>query len=175
MLVGMLKGITIYNPVRNPENARKRRNIVLMQMVRNGDLSQQEYDEYSKKPVSAKNYRVDNNNEGLGTYFREHLRTEVMPDILARYPKEDGTKYNLYTDGLKIYTTLHSKMQQYAEEAVQKQMQDLQQKFNQHWKNYKKDKPWGDDKWIEQQVKRSARWDALKEAGLSDEETRKSF
>jgi len=175
MLVGMLKGTTIYNPVRNPENARKRRNVVLMQMVRNGDLSQQEFDEFSKKPVGAKNYRVDDNNEGLGTYFREYLRTEVMPDILARYPKEDGTKYNLYTDGLKIYTTLHSRMQQYAEEAVQKQMQDLQQKFDQHWKNYKKDKPWGDDKWIEQQVKRSARWDAQKDAGVSDEETRKDF
>ena len=175
MLVGMLKATTTYNPVRNPENARKRRNIVLMQMVRNGDLTQQQFDEFSKKPVGAKNYKVDSNNEGLGTYFREYLRTEVMPDILTRYPKEDGTKYNLYTDGLKIYTTLHSKMQQYAEEAVQKQMQDLQQKFDQHWKNYKKDKPWGDDKWIEQQVKRSARWDGLKDAGLSDEDARKSF
>ncbi len=175
MLVGMLKATTTYNPVRNPENARKRRNVVLMQMVRNGDLSQQEYDEYSKKPVGAKNYKVDSNNEGLGTYFREYLRTEVMPGILARYPKEDGTKYNLYTDGLKIYTTLHSRMQRYAEEAVQEQMQDLQQKFDQHWKSYKKDKPWGDDKWIEQQVKRSARWDALKDAGLSDAENRKSF
>ena len=175
MLVGMLKGTTIYNPVRNPENARKRRNVVLMQMVNNGDLKRQEYDEYSKKPVGAKNYKVDNNNDGLGTYFREYLRTEVMPDILANNLKEDGTKYNLYTDGLKIYTTLHSSMQQYAEEAVQKQMQDLQQKFDQHWKNYKKDKPWGDDKWIEQQVKRSARWDALKDAGMSDEASRKVF
>ncbi|MEO6038944.1 MAG: transglycosylase domain-containing protein [Saprospiraceae bacterium] len=175
MLVGMLKGTTIYNPVRNPENARKRRNVVLMQMVNNKDLSRQEYDDYSKKPVGAKNYKVDDNNDGLGTYFREYLRTEVMPNILAKTLKEDGTKYNLYTDGLKIYTTLHSTMQQYAEEAVQKQMQDLQQKFDQHWKNYKKDKPWGDDKWIEQQIKRSARWDALKDAGVSDEENRKAF
>ncbi|MEO6758577.1 MAG: transglycosylase domain-containing protein, partial [Saprospiraceae bacterium] len=175
MLVGMLKATTFYNPVRNPENARKRRNVVLMQMVNNGDLTKAEYDEFSKKPVGAKNYKVDNNNDGLGTYFREYLRTEVMPDILASNLKEDGTKYNLYTDGLKIYTTLHSSMQRYAEEAVQKQMQDLQQKFDQHWKNYKKDKPWGDDKWIEQQVKRSARWDALKDAGLSDGEARKSF
>jgi len=175
MLVGMLKGTTIYNPVRNPENARKRRNVVLMQMVNNGDLSRQEFDDFSKKPVGAKNYKVDDNNDGPGTYFREYLRTEVMPDILANNLKEDGTKYNLYTDGLKIYTTLHSSMQRYAEEAVQKQMQDLQQKFDQHWKNYKKDKPWGDDKWIEQQVKRSARWDAMKDAGMSDEENRKVF
>ncbi len=175
MLVGMLKGTTIYNPVRNPENARKRRNVVLMQMVNNGDLSRAEFDDFSKKPVGAKNYKVDNNNDGLGTYFREYLRTEVMPDILVNNPKEDGTKYNLYTDGLKIYTTLHSRMQLFAEEAVQKQMQDLQQKFDQHWKNYKKDKPWGDDKWIEQQVKRSARWDGLKDAGLSEADMRKAF
>lgn len=175
MLVGMLKATTTYNPVRNPENARKRRNVVLMQMVTNGDLSRKEYDDFSKKLVGAKNYKVDSNNDGLGTYFREYLRTEVMPDILTQNPKEDGTRYNLYTDGLKIYTTLHSKMQLYAEEAVQQQMQDLQKKFNDHWKGYKKDKPWGDDKWIEQQVKRSARWEALKDGGLSDADIRKTF
>jgi penicillin-binding protein 1A len=174
-LVGMLKGSTLYNPVRNPENAKKRRNVVLRQMVKNGHLTEKDFETLSQKPVGAKRYNVDSNNDGLGTYFREYLRTEVMPDLLEKYRKEDGTKYKLYTDGLKIYTTLHSKLQQYAEEAVQKQMQDLQRKFNQHWKNYKGDKPWGDDKWIEDQVRRSLRWETLKEAGLSDEEARKSF
>lgn len=168
-LVGMLKGSTLYNPARNPENAKKRRNVVLFQMVRNGHLTQKEFDELSKKPVGARKEVIDRNSDGPGTYFREYLRTSVMPKILQNIKKEDGSAYNLYTDGLKIYTTLHSKMQQYAEEAVAKQMSDLQQKFDQHWKTYKKDKPWGDDKWIIEQVKRSSRWAALKENGASEE------
>ncbi|HRI59524.1 MAG TPA: transglycosylase domain-containing protein, partial [Saprospiraceae bacterium] len=175
-LVGMLKGTSIYHPVRRPENAQKRRNVVLMQMVKNGDLTQEQYDELSKKPVGAKYYNVDSNNEGTGTYFREYLRTDVMPKLLEKYRKEEEEgKYNLYTDGLKIYTTLHSKMQQYAEEAVQKHMGDLQKQFDQHWKNYKKEKPWGDDKWVLDWVKRSDRWDAYKEAGLSDEQALAEF
>ncbi len=175
MLVGMLKGTTLYNPVRNPENAKKRRNVVLRQMVNNGDLNEEEYQALSKKPVGAKRYNVDSNNDGLGTYFREYLRTSVMPKLLKNYTKEDGSTYNLYTDGLKIYTTIHSKMQQYAEEAVEKHMQELQKKFDQHWKNYKKDKPWGDDKWIDDQIRRSDRWDAYMENGMSKEEAMKDF
>ncbi|MBK8192729.1 MAG: transglycosylase domain-containing protein [Lewinellaceae bacterium] len=174
-LVGMLKGTTLYNPVRNPKNAQKRRNVVLRQMVNNGHLSQAEYDQLSPKPVGAKRYNVDSNNGGLGTYFREYLRTDVMPKLLEKYKKDDDTKYNLYTDGLKIYTTLHSKMQRYAEEAVAKQMQELQKQFDKHWKSYKKDKPWGDDKWIDQQLKNSARWDALMDAGMSKEDALKNF
>lgn len=174
-LVGMLKATTYYNPVRNPENAKKRRNIVLRQMVRNGHLTESEFDELSKKPVGAKRYNVDSNLDGLGTYFREYLRTDIMPKLLRNKPKEDGTNYNLYTDGLKIYTTLHSKMQQYGEEAVQKHMKDLQRQFDQHWKSYKKEKPWGDDKWIDEQIKRSTRWETMKDAGLSDEAIMAAF
>lgn len=174
-LVGMLKGTTYYNPVRNPENAKKRRNIVLRQMVKNGHLNEKEFEELSKKPVGAKRYNVDSNLDGLGTYFREYLRTDVMPKLLRDRPKEDGTPYNLYTDGLKIYTTLNSKMQQYAEEAVQKHMREVQRKFDQHWKNSKKDKPWGDDRWINEQVRRSARWESFKDAGMSDEEALTAF
>lgn len=174
-LVGMLKATTFYNPVRNPDNAQKRRNVVLMQMVKNGHLTQEEYDALKEKPVGAKYYNVDSNNEGTGTYFREYLRTDVMPKLLGKYKKDDDEKYNLYTDGLKIYTTLHSKMQQYAEEAIQKHMQDLQKQFDQHWKNYKKEKPWGDDKWVFEWVKRSNRWDTYKEAGLSEEQALAEF
>jgi len=175
-LVGMLKGTTLYNPVRNPENAKKRRNVVLVQMVRNGHLTQDEFEKLKEKPVGAKRYNVDSNNDGLGTYFREYLRTDVMPKLLEKYRKDDEEgKYNLYTDGLKIYTTLHSKMQQYAEEAVQKHMVELQKQFDQHWKNYKKEKPWGDDKWVLEWVKHSARWDAYKEAGLSEEQALLEF
>jgi penicillin-binding protein 1A len=144
-------------------------------MVNNGHLTQAEYDELSKKPVGAKRYNVDSNNEGTGTYFREHLRTDVMPKILKDLKNEDGKPYNLYTDGLKIYTTLNAKMQQYAEESVQKHMQGLQKQFDTHWKNYKLEKAWGDDKWIDKQVENSQRWETLKEAGLSDEDAKKSF
>ena len=174
-LVGMLKATTYYNPVRNPENAKKRRNVVLMQMVNNDHLTQEEFDKLKDKPVGAKRYNVDSNNDGLGTYFREYLRTDVMPKLLEKHRKEDDEKYNLYTDGLKIYTTLHSKMQQYAEEAVQKHMQELQKQFDQHWKNYKKEKPWGDDRWVMDWVKRSTRWDTYKEAGLNEEEALAEF
>lgn len=174
-LIGMLKGTTLYHPVRNPENARKRRNVVLQQMVRNGDLTQKEYEELSKKPVGAKYYNMGAHNEGLGTYFREYLRTELMPDLLKKYKKEDGTDYNLYTDGLKIYTTVNSTMQKYAEEAVQKHLQELQKQFDNHWKNFKKEKPWGDDKWIDEKVRSSERWADLKEAGVSKEDAMKEF
>ncbi|MBL7826968.1 MAG: transglycosylase domain-containing protein [Saprospiraceae bacterium] len=174
-LVGMLKGTSIYHPVRRAERAQERRNVVLRQMVRNGHLTENEYAELSKKPVGAKNYNVDGNNDGLGTYFREYLRTDVMPKLLKNLKNEDGEPYNLYTGGLKIYTTLDSRMQQFAEDAVQKHMGELQKQFDQHWKNEKKEKPWGDDKWIDQQVKGSARWGALKDAGLSDEQAYADF
>ncbi len=191
-LIGMLKATTFYDPNRNPENSRKRRNIVLKQMVRNssfeisvrvneagmeqvqemirqGKVTQKEYEELMQKPVGAKRYSRDGNNDGAATYFREYLRTDIMPKLLKNHTKDDGTAYNLYTDGLKVYTSLNSKMQRYAEEAVQEQMQALQLLFDKHWKDYKKDKPWGDDRWIEEQMKRSDRWLTLKEAGFSRE------
>lgn len=174
-LVGMLKGTTLYNPLRNPKYAQNRRNIVLMQMVKNGDLTQAEYDELSLKPVGAKRRNVDSNNEGTGMYFREHLRTEVMPKLLKNLQNENGKPYNLYTDGLKIYTTLDSKMQRFAEEAVQTHMDKLQKQFDVHWKNYTREKAWGDDKWIDRQVEGSTRWESLKEAGLSDSLARVNF
>lgn len=174
VLVGMLKGTTLYNPVRNPENAKKRRNVVLRQMVRNGHITEAEFKTLSEKPVGAKRYNVDSNNDGLGTYFREYLRTDAMRKILENNPREDGSKYNLYTDGLKIYTTLNSKMQKFAEESTIEQLKKLQSQFDKHWKNYK-EKPWGDDKWIEEQIRRSSRWDSYIESGLSPEDARKEF
>jgi penicillin-binding protein 1A len=147
----------------------------MLQMVKNNHLSQAEYEELSKKPVGAKRYDVDNNNEGTGTYFREYLRTDVMPKLLKDLKNEDGKPYNLYTDGLKIYTTLNAKMQQFAEESVVAHMEKLQKQFDQHWKNANTEKPWGDDKWIDKQVEGSQRWQSLKEAGMSDEDARKAF
>jgi penicillin-binding protein 1A len=174
-LVGMLKASTYYDPIRNPENAKTRRNLVLRQMMKNDHLNQKEYDEMSKKPVNAKKYNREGSNDGNATYFREYLRSEVLPKMLKNYTKDDGTSYNLYTDGLKIYTTLHSKMQTYAEEAVSKHMQTLQKQFDQHWKGYKKDRPWGDDKWIEEQMKKSDRWENLKDGGMAEADILKNF
>lgn len=166
-LVGMLKATTKYNPIRNPENAKSRRNVVLRQMVVNKHLTEKEFEELSVKPVGAKKNSRESHNEGTATYFREHLRNELV-ETLKSIKKEDGTSYNLYTDGLKIYTTIHSKMQQYAEEAVTQHMQTLQKQFDDHWKNYKKEKPWGEDKWIDEQVRKNDRYEAAKAGGKSD-------
>jgi len=174
-LVGMLKGTSIYHPVRRPDRAKERRNVVLMQMVRNNHLTMEEYEALSKKPVGAKDYNLDGNNDGRAMYFREYLRTKVMPKILKNIKNEDDKPYNLYTDGLKIYTTLDSKMQEFAEEGVHKQMSELQAQFDKHWKGYKAEKPWGDDKWIDQQAKASARWNSLAESGLSSEQIVEEF
>ncbi len=174
-LVGMLKASTFYDPVRNPNNSKERRNVVLRQMVKNGHLTEKEFEELSKKPVNAKRYTREGSNDGEATYFREHLRTDVLPQMLKNYKKEDGSEYNLYTDGLKIYTTLHSVMQKYADEAVGKQMEDVQKNFIKQFKNLKKEKPWGDDKWIDEEVRKTDRWRTLKSDGASDEDALKNF
>jgi len=198
-LVGMLKATTYYDPVRNPENALRRRNLVLKQMVRNstfkvsvrsdepgmeqvrsmitqGRITQAEYKALIQKPLGARRYHVDSHNEGPATYFREHLRTEVLPKLLNGRTHPDGTPYNLYTDGLKVYTTIHSRMQQYAEEAVRQHIGQLQDLFDRHWRGYKgPEKPWGDDRWIEEQMRRSERWLTLRDAGWSEEAIRADF
>lgn len=174
-LVGMLQASTKYDPTRNPELSRERRNLVLRQMVATGNLSQQDCDALSKKPVGAKRYGDFTNNDGMATYFREYLRTSAMPRLLKTLKKEDGSDYNLYTDGLKIYTTLNTQMQRYAEESVAKHMVTLQQQFDKHWKNYKNGKPWGDDKWIDEQLRRSDRWGNLSDAGMSEAQILENF
>lgn len=193
-LIGMLKATTALDPTRNPKNSQKRRNLVLNRMVANsnftfqsdelktvsslianGKLSQEEYDKIKDKPVNARKYTGADGTEGVGAYFREYLRITVMPRILAGLQKEDGTKYNLYRDGLKIYTTLDSRMQEFAEKAVQKHMSFLQDQFYKHWKGYTEEKPWGDDKWLEEQKLRSERYLKLKEAEAADSTIEKSF
>ena len=193
-LIGMLKATTALDPTRNPKNSQKRRNLVLSRMVANSDftfqsdelktvstliangkLSQEEYEKIKDKPVNARKYTGADGTEGVGAYFREYLRITVMPRILSGLQKEDGSKYNLYRDGLKIYTTLDSRMQEFAEKAVQKHMSELQGKFYKHWKDYKEEKPWGDDKWLEEQKLRSERYLKLKEAEAADSVIQKSF
>jgi len=165
LLVGMLKANTLYNPVRNPELAQSRRNTVLGQMVKYGYLEEPLMDSLRQLPIEL-DYRRDGNNRGLATYFREHLRQEIE-EVLEEYEKPDGTPYNLYTDGLKIHTTINARMQRYAEEAVQEQMAKLQDTFDKHWK---KGTPWGSESVLQRAVEQSERYKQLVKGGHSSEE-----
>lgn len=170
VLVGMLKGNTYYNPVRNPERALQRRNTVLGQMAKYAYLDSAEADSLQQLPLEV-DYRRDGSNQGLATYFREHLRHE-LEEILGDYKKPDGSTYNLYTDGLKIYTTIDARLQQYAEEAVREHMSRLQEAFNKHWG----DRPaWGSDRVLQRAVEDSKRYQQLKESGRSEEELQEAF
>ena len=170
VLIGMLKANTYYNPVRNPNSSKQRRNVVLSQMEKQGVIQAEEKDSLQALDLIV-DYRRENNSEGLATYFRENLR-QKLPDIVGQYHKPDGTPYNLYTDGLKIYTSINARLQGYAEEAVHQHMEQLQKKFDQHWKGRK---PWGDDAVIEKAIKRSHRYKQMKEAGKSEEEIKDAF
>jgi penicillin-binding protein 1A len=127
VLVGMLKANTYYNPVRNPENATLRRNVVLNQMEKYNFLDEQECDSLKKIPLVVNHNFVDHNS-GLATYFRSYL-DQWMKDWTRKYEAETGVKYNIYDDGLKIYTTIDSKLQAFAEAAVSNHMAKLQQQF----------------------------------------------
>lgn len=131
MLVGMLKGSTIYNPVRNPERALKRRNVVLTQMHKYEFLTDKDFETAKAKPLALK-ISVQNQNEGIAPYFRDYVK-----EYLSEWCK--SRNLNIYRDGLKIYTTIDSKMQRYAELAVQKQMSALQKEFFAEWKGQN---PW---------------------------------
>ena len=135
ILVGMLKATTYYNPIANPKNSLRRRNIVLSNMVRHGDLTRAEYDSISQIDIELK-YSVESNYDGTALYFRE-----AVADELRKWCNDND--YDLYTSGLKIYTTIDSRMQKYAEEAAIKQMKQVQRNFNNHWGNQE---PWQDER-----------------------------
>ncbi|MCB0588234.1 MAG: transglycosylase domain-containing protein, partial [Phaeodactylibacter sp.] len=170
VLVGMLKATTYYSPVRHPERATQRRNVVLGQMERYGHLTKTEYDSLKALPLNVKYYK-EGNNQGLATYFREYLRQEVE-EVLEDYSKPDGTPYNLYTDGLRIYTTLDARLQRYAEEAVQEHMAWLQEAFDKEWK---KGYPWRRNSVLEKAVEQSERYQQLKEKGVPQEKIEEIF
>ena len=134
VLVGMLKATTYYNPRINPKNSLKRRNIVLSNMLRHSDINRAQYDSISAKPITL-NYSVESNYDGEALYYREYL---------ANYLKDwcEENDYDLYSSGLKIYTTLDSRMQEYAEQAAIKQMKIVQRNFKNHWGN---EEPWQDE------------------------------
>lgn len=135
ILVGMLKATTYYNPRINPENSLRRRNTVLNNMLEKGDLDKVAFDTLRQKPIKL-DYSVESNYDGQATYFRE-----AVADYLKDWCEENG--YDLYSSGLKIYTTIDTRMQKYAEEAARKQMKTVQDKFNGHWG---KTNPWQDER-----------------------------
>ena len=211
-LVGMCKNPSYFNPRRFNERARGRRNVVLGQMLKAGHLTSEQADSLSKEPLELKYRKVDHK-EGLATYFREYLRgvlnakepvkknyrgwemqkyyedslaweTDPLYGWCAKNTKKDGTNYNLYTDGLKIYTTIDSRMQRYAEEAVQEHIANkggLQDRFFKA-KAKKKTAPFT-NKLSEEEVnaimdrsmRLTDRYRGMKKAGISEDEIRKAF
>ena len=179
-LVGMLKNSSLYNPIRRPERVKKRRNIVFQQMLRNKLLSTEEVDSLSKLPLKII-YTPESHREGLATYFRAYLK-DFMDDWINENPKPDGSKHNLYRDGLRIYTTIDSRIQQLAEDAVIGHMKNLQQEF--FLQNTEEENPTAPfldlrdgeiDTLLQRTAYRSERWRKMKLAGISEEEILSSF
>ena len=180
VLVAMLKNPILYNPVKErfKENALERRNVVLSQMEVNGYLSEEEEDSLQKLPLSI-TFSPQGHDEGVATYFRVYLQG-FMQDWISKNPKPDGSEYNIYRDGLKIYTSIDSRMQEYAEEAVKDHIAHLQREFDRQNKS-NKTAPFRDvtleerNDIIKDAMRRSERWRILKEQGKSNEEILKSF
>ncbi len=176
MLIGMAKNPSLFDPIKRGESTLKRRNVVLNQMVKYGYLTQQKYDSLKTLPLGLI-YRPEDHNDGLAPYFREYLREYFLKEWCAKHINPETNKpYNIYKDGLKIYTTIDSRMQQYAEEAVTEHMTDLQKMFTKECKT-KKNAPfaWNVNKeQIENimisSMKRSDRYRSLKSAGLPREQ-----
>lgn len=185
ILVGLLKASTKYNPKSNPENAKKRRNLVFSLMQQSGYLSAAEQEQLSQLPIELR-FKPTAHDEGLATYFREHIKQEVKKWAKDN-PKLDGSIYDIYKDGLKIYTTLSAPMQQYAEEAVAEHMPTLQKKFYEHWKGktpwydlpnaaIEKDNPWyGTNELLYRAVVNSERYEWHKIQQKTEEEIKTIF
>ena len=208
-LIGMCKNPSLYNPVRHNERCRQRRNVVLGQMVRSGFLTEAEYDDLKDQPLKL-NFRRADHKEGLGTYLREHLRTKMTAkepklknyaswqslqyyeDSLAwandplygwcnKNTKKDGENYDIYTDGLKIYTTIDSRMQAYAEEAAVNHVGHVLQKEFEYGRNHP-NFPFTNNLTKEQinqilnrSMRQSERYIKMKAAGASEAEMKQAF
>ncbi len=170
-LVGMLKATSFYNPRLHPERAKERRNVVLDQMAKYSMIDQRTEDSLQRIPLEL-DYQLYTPSDGLAPYFRATIASDIK-DILREYARDGGKLYNLYTDGIRIYTTLDSRLQQYAEEAVSEHMQGLQKTFFRHWKDQK---PWGNDlSVIERATRRSDRYQTLTARGFSSENIIEAF
>ena len=176
VLVGMLKNPYIYNPKRLMDNAIKRRNVVMKQMVKNNKLAPENYEQYKVQPIDVSGFNREQHYDGLAPYFRATVVKEVR-ELLndERNKKPDGTKYNIYTDGLKIYTTLDLDMQRHAESAAREHMGALQKKYFDRWEKldpwtYDADKSQKSRRLgnLKRQVRESGRFKSMRTRYLSE-------
>jgi penicillin-binding protein 1A len=184
LLIGVINAPTWYSPVRNPERAMDRRNLVLKQMKHYKYITQQVYDSVSQLPIDMSQYGVRGHASGLATYFREILRMQLK-DWCNTHFKSDGTPYDLYKDGLKIYTTVDSRLQKYAEEAVAQHLGgEIQPAFFRHWRGYPNapfifdpdvDEIAETKRILNQAMKRSDRYQKMKEEGIPEDSIRYIF
>lgn len=175
VLIGMLKASTTYNPRLHMDKAVMRRNVVVNQMVRNNFVKPAEAEAIKQSPIVL-NYHKMSNSNGLAPYFRMELLRQLKAWVAnPEHKKPDGTEYNLYRDGLRIYTTINPNLQRYAESAVSKHMSYMQQLLNKQenikdgsiWKNH--------ERTIDRSMKRSQRWKSAKANGMSDKEIENTF
>ena len=178
MLIGMLQNSSLYDPIRRPEITKNRRNLVLMQMSKNNYITKKEEDSLRTLPLTL-DYTPQSHRQGLATYFRSYLRG-FMKDWTSKNFKNDSTKYNLYVDGLKIYTTINSKMQKYAEESVEEHMINLQKEFfiqndtlsTAPFLDLEEEE---EEAIMKRAMRRSERWRKSKLSGMTNEEIEESF
>jgi penicillin-binding protein 1A len=178
VLVGMFNNSSKFNPVKHPVASKNRRNVVLLQMEKNGIITEGQKEKLQDLPITLK-FKLESHREGTATYFREYLR-DYMKKWVEENKKADGSDYNIYKDGLKIYTTIDSRMQLHAEEAVEKHLANLQEQFFDEAKT-NKNAPFVNiskaetDRIMKQAMKSSYRWTVMAETGKSDEEIEASF
>ncbi len=180
VLVGLLKAPTAYSPVLHPEHSLERRNVVLAQMNNYGYLSDDSLAIYKEKPIDMSRYTPQTHNDGLAPYLREYIRS-YMKDWCKHHRKPNGDYYDVHKDGLKIYTTIDSRMQRYAEQAVREHFsKEIQPAFERELKA-RKGNPFCDitaeqqEKFLTQAMKNSDRYRGLKAAGFSQKEIREAF
>jgi penicillin-binding protein 1A len=173
VLIGMVNGPTLFNPRRNPKAAIDRRNTVINRMVQNSYLSDGEATTLKAKPIVLNYKKIDENN-GIAPYFLDVIRDDLRK-WCKEHEKPDGTNYDLYSDGLRIYTTINPRMQLYAEEAVARHMPVLQRVLS-NQKAIKSGAVWkGHENVLDAAMKNSERWRNLKEEGMSDVDIKKTF
>ena len=189
LMAGVVNAPSRFSPISHPERSMERRNLVLRQMEKYNFITPHMYDSVSQLPLGVSKFSLQGHNQGIARYFREYLRS-AMKKWCKTHFKADGKPYNLYKDGLKIYTTINSRMQKYAEEAVREHLSnDIQPAFYRHWKDHdyapfvfedddgkqSEEIESKVDKIMQQAMKRSERYRKLKRAGVSKDSIQQSF